>query len=75
MAKAKIGRAVRLAISDHVEKEFGDAALVTRVCQGEVSSVLARVFARPDTCGKWITALAEESGVFDVVTTVTERIA
>jgi len=75
MAKCQLGHTVRRAIRGHSEKEFGDAAQVTRVCQGEVNSVMARVWARPETRREWITALAEESGQFDVTVTVTERIA
>jgi hypothetical protein len=48
MAKAQIGRAVgkTIAHTQSVLKDFGDPSLVKRFCDGEVPSVLARVWQR-----------------------------
>lgn len=48
MAKAQIGRAVGKVIkrTDAVLKDYGDPSLVKRFCDGEVPSVLARVWQR-----------------------------
>jgi len=67
-AKAQIGQAGEKAIGGRARKEFGDPAQVTRFCQGEVSSVLARIWQRPETRGQWIEELARSSGLYDVNT-------
>lgn len=75
MAKCHIGQALKKTISrtDSVLKDFGDPSQVKRVCDGDVSSVLARAFMRPDTRRELVRALAEESGWFDVRLVMSER--
>jgi len=75
MAKATLGGAVGSALrrTDSVLKDFGDASQVKRVCDGEIPSVLARVWARPDTRREWLLDLLEKSGLFEVERRISER--
>jgi len=68
MAKAQLGSAVGKALrrTDSVLKDFGDSSQVKRVCEGEIPSVLARVWARPDTREEFLLALMKASGLYDV---------
>lgn len=75
MAKVQLGSAVRATLrrTDSSLKEFGDPSQVNRVCDGEVPTVLARVWARVDTRRALVIALADESGLFDIHTQISER--
>jgi hypothetical protein len=72
MAKAQIGSALRRAIkrTEAAMKEFGDSGQVTRFCDGDVPSVFARAWARPETRRELVTALAEASGFYEAETTL-----
>lgn len=72
-AKAQFGGSVGAAIrrTDATYKEFGDPALVGRVIGGDISAVLARVWARADTRREFLLAMADASGLFEVQTTIT----
>jgi hypothetical protein len=68
IAKAQLGGAVKTALrrTDSVLKEFGTPAVVDRMCRGEVSDVLGRIWARPDTREEFLLALMKASGLYDV---------
>ena len=72
-AKAQIGRALKrtIARTDSVLKDFGDPSQVKRVCDGDVPTVIARAWQREATRREFVLALAEESGLAEVTTTVT----
>lgn len=74
MAKAQIGSAIRDSLPRGASlKEFGDPSQVNRLCDGDVNSILARVWARPDTRRKLVMALADASGFFEARVTLNER--
>jgi hypothetical protein len=77
MAKAQIGKAFAktIARSASVLKDFGDPSQVKRFCDGDVSTVLAKAWQKPETRRELVKALAEESDMFDVRTHINERIA
>lgn len=68
MAKAQLGCAVKTALTrtDSPMKEFGTPAVVDRLCRGELSDVLGRIWARPDTREEFLLALMKASGLYDV---------
>lgn len=72
-AKKQFGRALRRSITDIDAplKEFGDPSHVTRVLEGEIPNVIARVWMRASS--EMVEALARESGKFDVHRTISER--
>lgn len=67
MAKVALGGALHRSIkrTESALKEFGDPSHVQRVCEGDISSVIARAWARSDTRREFVLALAEASGHFD----------
>jgi hypothetical protein len=68
MAKAQLGAAMKRAIrrTDSVLKEFGTPAVVDRMCSGDVSDVLGRIWARADTREEFLLALMKASGLYEV---------
>lgn len=73
-AREAIGRAVEKAIrrSGAALKELGDKGQVSRWCSGENPNI-ARLWQRSDVRREWVLALAEESGLAEVETTVRVR--
>jgi hypothetical protein len=71
MAKAQIGNALRRTIQGDSLKEYGDPSHVRRVCNGDISEPLARAWAHRRR--ELVQALAEESGLFDVHMSISER--
>lgn len=67
-AKKSFGRALKTAMGDTSMKEFGDPSLVNRITDGDISSVIGRVWQRNGL--ELVKALAKESGVARVHTTI-----
>jgi hypothetical protein len=76
IAKVQIGSALRttIRVTGAALKEFGDPSQVNRVCDGDIPSVLARAWARPQTRKEFIKALADASGQFNVLTNISEKV-
>lgn len=75
MAKMQLGATVRRTLkkTETPLKVVGDPSQVVRVCEGEIPSVLARVWANTERRREWIKAMAKESGLFDEQVTLLER--
>ena len=76
IAKVQMGAALRttIRVSGAALKEFGDPSQVNRVCDGEIPSVLARMWARPEVRKELIKSLADASGQFNVLTNISEKV-
>jgi len=76
MAKAQLGGAIKSALvrTDSPMKEFGTPAVVERMCRGELSDVLGRVWARPDTREEFVLALVKASGLYVVEPQIRRRV-
>jgi hypothetical protein len=75
MAKCQLGGAMQKAINktDSTLKEFGTPQVVERMCKGELSDVLGRIWARPDTREEFLLALLKASGLFSIETQIKRR--
>lgn len=75
MAKAQLGGAVKTALTrtDSAMKEFGTPQVVDRLCRGELSDVLGRIWARPDTREEFVLALVKASGLYIVESQIRRR--
>jgi hypothetical protein len=75
MAKCELGSAIHQAIvrTGLPLKEFGDSSRVKRVCDGDVSEVIARLWQTEDRRKSFIEALAKASGLFDVHISISEK--
>lgn len=75
-AKLQVGAALRttIRVTGSALKEFGDPSQVNRVCDGEIPSVIARMWARPQVRKELIKSLADASGQFTVSTNINEKV-
>jgi len=75
MAKAQLGGAIKSALvrTDSPMKEFGTPAVVERMCRGELSDVLGRIWARADTREEFVEALVKASGLYVVERQIRRR--